>query len=72
VDEIAVIGVALGGPTGNVALVSGHDEHTYFLRSGDHIHDGVVLKIEPNGVLFQKRSRSAESAASTDVFKKIS
>jgi hypothetical protein len=70
VDEVIIQGVALGGPTGPVALVMGKEGATYFLRPGDHLHDGVVVRIEPNGILFQKRA--TETASAAEVFRKIS
>lgn len=53
IDKLVVQGVAVGGPTGPVALVAEGAE-TFFLRPGDHIYDGVVVRIEPQGIVFQR------------------
>lgn len=53
IDRLQVQGIAIGGPTGPVALVAEGDE-TYFLRPGDRIYDGVVERLEPSGIEFQR------------------
>lgn len=54
IHELQVQGVAIGGPTGPVALVLGTDKETYFLRPGDRIFDGIVVRIVPGGIVFQR------------------
>ena len=39
---------------GYVALVRGVNNKVYFLKPGDKLHDGVVLKIENNSVTFRQ------------------
>lgn len=53
IDRLQVQGIAVGGPTGPVALVEQGDE-TYFLRPGDRIYDGLVERLEPSGIEFQR------------------
>lgn len=54
IDDLTVQGVAVGGPTGPVALVAGRGGQTYFLRPGDEIFDGEVTAIRPDGVVFRR------------------
>ncbi|MGH9525161.1 MAG: hypothetical protein ACRD2F_00685 [Terriglobales bacterium] len=54
IGQLTVQGLALGGPTGSVALVAGRSGGTYFLRPGEHIFDGVVLRLTPNGIWFRR------------------
>jgi hypothetical protein len=67
VDELTVQGVATGGPTGPVALISSPDNRTYFLRPGDRVMDGQVIRIDPNGIWFQRWG----SSGSTQVYRRV-
>lgn len=54
IDQLSVQGLAIGGPTGPVALVAGRSGATYFLRPGEHVFDGVVLRLTPDGIWFRR------------------
>lgn len=54
IDQLTVQGLAIGGPTGPVALVAGRSGGTYFLRPGEHVFDGVVLRLTPEGIWFRR------------------
>ncbi len=54
-SDLHIIGVAVGGPLGPVALVSDSAagigaSQIYFLRPGDRIYDALILRISPQGV----------------------
>ena len=70
VGHLRVVAVALGGPTGPVAMVASTAGHTYFLRPGDLIFDAEVIRLESDGVWFE-RTRPQKGASSL-VFRKVS
>lgn len=70
VDHLRVVAVALGGPEGPVAMVANTQGHTYFLRPGSSIYDAQVIRLESDGVWFERTH--AQKGASTLVFRKIS
>ncbi|MHB8733734.1 MAG: hypothetical protein ACYC6M_00380 [Terriglobales bacterium] len=74
VDDLKVEGVAVGGPLGPVALVSSPDDRTYFLHPGDRVFDGVVSRIDANGIWFRRVPPPGESGMSSggEVFRKVS
>jgi hypothetical protein len=47
------------GPNGMIAVVSNPQQRVYFLRPGDHIFDGQVLRITMELVSFQQTGRDA-------------
>jgi hypothetical protein len=47
------------GPNGMIAVVSNPQQRVYFLREGDHIFDGQVLRITMEAVAFQQNGRDA-------------
>jgi Tfp pilus assembly protein PilP len=47
------------GPNGMLAVVSNPQQRVYFLREGDHIFDGQVLRITMEAVSFQQMGRDA-------------
>jgi type IV pilus assembly protein PilP len=47
------------GPNGMLAVVSNPQERVYFLREGDRIFDGQVLRITMEAVSFQQTGRDA-------------
>lgn len=72
IAELTVQGVAIGGPTGNVALVEGRSGTTYFLRPGEQIFDGVVLRLTPNGIWFRRTKTVAKGQlAGQEAFRAI-
>lgn len=46
-------------PSGMVAVVSNPEQRVYFIREGDRLYDGTVLKIGLDGVTFQEDSKDA-------------
>lgn len=63
IAKLSIQGVALGGPTGNVALVASASGETYFLRPGEDIFDGMVLRLTPNGIWFRRTKAVATGQA---------
>jgi hypothetical protein len=47
------------GPNGMIAVVSNPQQRIYFLREGDRIFDGQVLRITMEAVTFQQTGRDA-------------
>ena len=47
------------GPNGMIAVVSSPQQRVYFLREGDRIYDGQVLRITMEAVSFQQTGRDA-------------
>ena len=47
------------GPNGMIAVVSNPQQRVYFLREGDRIFDGQVLRITLEAVSFQQTGRDA-------------
>lgn len=70
VDHLRVVAVALGGPRGPVGMVAGAAGHTYFLKPGDRIFDARVLRLNTDGIWFERIR--AEKNASQLVFRKVS
>ena len=44
---------------GMIAVVSNPQQRVYFLHEGDHLYDGQVEKIDPDGVVFRQSSKDA-------------
>ena len=42
-----------------IAVVSNPERHVYFIRQGDHLYDGSVVRIDLNGVTFHEESKDA-------------
>lgn len=70
VDHLRVVAVALGGPDGPVALVANAKGQTYFLRPGSTIFDAQVIRLEGDGVWFERTHTTR--GASALVFRKVS
>lgn len=70
VDHLRVVAVALGGPQGPVAMVANTQGHTYFLRPGSAIYDAQVIRLESDGVWFERTH--PRQGASALVFRKVS
>ncbi len=70
VDHLRVVAVALGGPDGPVAMVANTRGQTYFLRPGSSIFDAQVIRLESDGVWFERTH--ARQHASALVFRKVS
>jgi hypothetical protein len=49
----------VSGPNGMIAVVTNPQQRVYFLREGDRIFDGRVLKITMEAVSFQQSGRDA-------------
>jgi Tfp pilus assembly protein PilP len=47
------------GPNGMIAVVSNPQQRIYFLREGERIFDGRVLRITMEAVSFQQTGRDA-------------
>jgi hypothetical protein len=47
------------GPNGMIAVVSNPQQRIYFLREGDRVFDGQVLRITMEAVIFQQTGRDA-------------
>jgi len=47
------------GPNGMIAVVSNPQQRVYFLREGDRVFDGQVLRITMEAVSFQQTGRDA-------------
>ncbi len=72
IDRMTIQAVAIGGPTGPVALVADSSGATYFLRPGEQIFDGVVLRLTPNGMWFRRtRSVAIGQSVGAKVFRGI-
>lgn len=42
-----------------IAVVSNPERHVYFIRQGDHLYDGSVVRIDLDGVTFHEESKDA-------------
>lgn len=42
-----------------IAVVSNPERHVYFIREGDHLYDGSVVRIDLDGVTFHEESKDA-------------
>jgi hypothetical protein len=49
----------VNGPNGMIAVVSNPQQRVYFLREGDRIFDGQVLRITMEAIAFQQTGRDA-------------
>lgn len=70
VDHLRVVAVALGGPKGPVAMVANTHGQTYFLRPGSTLFDAQVIRLERDGVWFERTH--VRRGASALVFRKVS
>lgn len=70
VDHLRVVAVAMGGPKGPVAMVANAAGHTYFLRPGDQIFDAEVIRMENDGIWFERTK--GQKGASALVYRKVS
>ena len=60
---LVVAGIHVDGlvraPSGMIAVVSNQQKRVYFLREGDRLYNGEVLKITPDGVTFRESGKDA-------------
>jgi Tfp pilus assembly protein PilP len=53
VDELSVRGV-VAAPKGYLAMVQGPDNKTYIVRANDHLLDGTVKAVTPQGLVIMQ------------------
>jgi hypothetical protein len=71
-DQISLRGIVRSNSGPNIAVVVTSDSRAYFLRENDPIHNGVVVKINENSVIFREQIKDVLGKPATrEVVKKI-
>lgn len=63
IDDVDIQAIALGGVGGPVALAEGPDKQTYFLHAGSQLYRAQVVRIEGDGVVFERAADSSDPHA---------
>jgi hypothetical protein len=70
VEQVKVVGITQT-PTGFVAILAGPESKTRFMKEGERLEDGVILRIFEDRVVFKQYLPETEHVREREIVKKL-